>query len=131
MAKNRWNPSSKVNCNHITGMIAKGDAEYKDWVARIFGSNNDTFADLVTEGKTAGYLTAENSNFLLGTSASTPAVKAAAAADAKRSMVIGLLGAGQDTAVDSLIQSGQVDQEFVDSIRAEIVDAEEARRSSK
>jgi len=117
--KNRWNPSSKVNCNHVTGMLAKGTAEYKDWVGRAFSVPADAdaeyFEDIIREGHEDGYLTDENVDTLLGTGPSTKDVQAAAAGNAQAQMISGLANAGQHSAVASMIGT-TVSQDQVDQV---------------
>ncbi len=126
MAKRTWNPASNVNCNHVSGMLAKGTAEYHDWVARIFAAKaagSTDFVGLVEEGQLSGFLTDDNTDTLLGTK-NTATVQAAAQSDAKRSMVVSMLSSGLDSAVDTLIASGQVTAEFVAEIKAQITAVE-------
>lgn len=123
MAKRTWNPASNVNQRHVTGMLLKGDADYIDFVGRIFTAksegNAQLFTELVSEGRTAGYFDGDCVDSLLGTK-NAENVKIAAANDAKRQMVITMLSGGMEKAVNGLIKQGAVTEEFVATIKAQL-----------
>jgi hypothetical protein len=114
--KNRWNPASRVNCNHLTGMLLKGDDAYRDFVSRAFSAAPEEFEAIVQEGLDWGYFTSDNRDALLGTGPSTAAISEAAAGNAQATMISGLANAGQHSAVASLVAAGTCTQDQVDQV---------------
>ena len=122
MAKRNWNPCSAVNQNHVTGMIMKGDSDYRAWVAATFTARGDDakrFTELVSEGRKAGYLSDDNTDTLLGTK-NAEVVKLAAAATATRTMVLGLLQGGMEDAAKRLVEQGVVTEELFNEVSAQL-----------
>ena len=118
MGKRTWNPCSKVNQNHLFGMIVKGNSAYHAWLGDIFtakAKGDVVFVNLVEEGIDFEYITGEQADELLGTN--NPAqVAEAAAQNANANMISSLANNSMHDAVQGLIDAGTVTVDQVSTV---------------
>ena len=120
----KWNPSSKVNANHLLTILRRGDDNYLRYVHEVVQIQADPdqtlAAHTVQNGIDLGYLPTDAKAILFPTAANVEELQIAAAANAQADMVAQLLTDGLDTAVQAMIDNGMLTEELVAAVRADL-----------